>query len=246
VATRREAAFIDQFDPYMDLMLRERAENPAAFIGAGDAVHPGPAGHTLMAWIILKGLGADPAVSRVEIDSAAPKVKTAEGCTVKNLKVANGVVSFDRQDEALPMPIDPRAEAALELAPILDELSRYELRVTGLSASDYEVKIDGEVVAEINRETLANGWNLTEVEGPITRQSQKVLDLVFEKNDVFFKRWRNVQLVTLPAWAQNATSEAGRTAELAALDEQIEDLEAQLNTARQPRSHHFKVTPAAR
>ena len=42
----------------MAIMLRERAGNPKAFIGGGDAVHPGPAGHTLMAWAILKELGA--------------------------------------------------------------------------------------------------------------------------------------------------------------------------------------------
>jgi lysophospholipase L1-like esterase len=49
MAVREGALFVDEFAPYMSLMLRERAANPGAFIGGGDAVHPGPAGHTLMA-----------------------------------------------------------------------------------------------------------------------------------------------------------------------------------------------------
>jgi len=246
VSGKRGALFIDQFDPYLAMMLRERGSNPAAFIGGGDAVHPGPAGHTLMAWAVLKGLGAGALVSRAEIDGGAGKVASTECCAVENLRVADGIVSFDRRDEALPMPIDPRAKAALKLAPVLGDLNRYELCVSGLSAAEYEVKIDGESVGKISRETLANGWNLADEAGPITRQSRKVLDLVFQKNDLFFRRWREVQLHVLPGWAQNPASEEGRRGELASIDQRIADLEAQINNARQPASHRFELAPVAR
>ena len=118
VAAKAGVKFGDQFDPYMAIMLRERAANPKAFIGGGDAVHPGPVGHTIMAWAILKELGASALVSRAEIDSAAKKVVAAAACRIEKLKVADGVISFDRLDDALPMPIDPAAEAVLKLAPI--------------------------------------------------------------------------------------------------------------------------------
>ena len=58
VCAKENALFVDQFDPYMAIMMKQRSANPLAFIGGGDAVHPGPAGHTLMAWAILKGLHA--------------------------------------------------------------------------------------------------------------------------------------------------------------------------------------------
>lgn len=246
VAGKTGAMFVDQFDPYLGLMMRERAADPAAFIGGGDAVHPGPAGHTLMAWAVLKGLGAGALVSRLDIDAGAQKVTSAERCKADNLKLSDGALSFDRFDDALPMPIDPRAKAALQLAPVLDELSRYELRVTGLSAEAYEVKIDGEVVGTVSRDTLAKGWNLAAEAGPITRQSRSVLDLVFKKNDVFFRRWREVQLLSLPNWARNPVSEAGRRAEIAALDRQIAEFEQQIAMACQPQSHQFVLTPAGR
>ena len=242
VAAKQGAVFIDQFDPYMAIMMRERAANPLATIGGGDAIHPGPAGHTIMAWAVLKGLGAEPLVSRAEIDAAAKKVVASEKCRIENLKFENGSIRFDRLDEALPMPIDSRAEAALKLAPILDELSRYELRVSGLASGSYELSIDGETAGKATAEELARGWNLSNQAGPIKTQSQEVLKLVFKKNDVFFNRWRNVQLYSLPDWAKNA--EVGRTAELARLDQEIADFETQIDAARKTRTHHFELKAA--
>ena len=245
VAAKDGATFVDQFDPYMAIMMHERIADPKVVIGGGDSVHPGPAGHTIMAWAILKGLGASALVSRAEIDGAAKSVTAEEACHIQNLKVADGVIGFDRLDEALPMPIDPPAGPALKLAPILDDLNRYELRITGLAAGTYELRIDGELAGKATAEQLGQGWNLATEAGAITKQAQQVLKLVFEKNDIFFKRWRDVQLFVFPKWAQTSEAEAWRTAELARLDKQIAASEAQIDEVRKPKSHHFELKPAA-
>jgi lysophospholipase L1-like esterase len=245
VAAKTGATFVDQFDPYMAIMLRERAANPTALIGGGDAVHPGPPGHTMMAWAVLKGLGASPMVSRAEIDCSGRKVAASQGCTVSNLQVADGTISFDRLDNALPMPIDPKAEPALKLAPILDELDDYSLRMTGLRSGEYQLTIDGESAASVSAEDLGKGYNLATKAGPITAQAQEVLKLVFEKNNVYFTRWRNVQLFDFPSWARGPEMETKREAELARLDQRIEELEKQIDTARQPKSHHFELKRAS-
>jgi lysophospholipase L1-like esterase len=242
VAAKQGIVFADQFDPYMAIMMRERAANPTAIIGGGDAVHPGPAGHTIMAWAILKGLSAEALVSRADIDAASKKVAASEKCRIENLKVEDGSISFDRTDEALPMPIDVRAQAALKLAPILDELSRYELRVSGLASGNYVLSIDGESAGKVTAEDLAKGWNLSNECGPIKAQGLKVLELVFKKNDVFFNRWRNVQLYHLPDWAKDA--ETGRKAECARLDQEIAGFEAQIDAARKIKTHHFELKAA--
>ena len=246
VAANEKALFADQFDPYMGLMLSARATNAQALIGGGDAVHPGPAGHTMMAWAVLKALGATPLVSRVEIDVAAQKVSAAESCKVTNFKVDGTTVSFDRLDDALPMPIDPKAEPALGLAPILTDLDRYELQVTGLTAGQYEVSIDGEKAGEITSSDLTAGWNMANSHGPVTKQAREVLQLVFQKNNIYFNRWRNVQLFSFPGWAQGPEVEKSRTAELAKLDKEVADKEAQINAARQPKTRHFVIKPAAK
>ena len=241
VAAKQGAIFVDEFDPYMAIMLRERAAEPAATIGGGDAVHPGPAGHTIMAWAILKGLGAPALVSRAEIDGAAGKLLASEGCRVTNLKAENGNVTFDRLDDALPMPVDQKAKPALKLAPILQDLDRYELQITGLPAGTYELGIDGEPAGKASSEDLAKGWNLAISAGPITRQAQEVLALVFQKNNLYFQRWRGVQLYEFPDWAQSPEAESKRATELARLDAQVAQSEAQIDAVRKPKSHHFEL-----
>ena len=240
VARNEKALFADEFAPYMQTMLHS-----AAAIGGGhDAVHPGPAGHTVMAWAILKALGATPLVSTATLNGETGKVETADNCQVENLKTQGGSVSFDRLDEALPMPVDPRAETALSLIPFTRELNVYELKVVGLPKGQYSVSIDGESAANVSSDDLAHGWNLAYSAGPITDQAQKVLKLIFKKNDAYYSRWRMVQLFAVPSWlAHDASLESARTAELARLDTEIQGLEEKINAARKPLSHHFLISP---
>ncbi len=128
----------------------------------------------------------------------------------------------------------PRAEPALKLAPVLDDLSRYELKVKGLAADRYDLTIDGEAAGTVSKDDLSKGYNLATCPGPITKQAQKVLSLVFKKNDVYFQRWRNVQL------------HGGAEGKLQELDKQISDLESEINAARIPKVHHFQLKPSAK
>jgi len=245
LATKENVLFADQFDPFMAVMLKARQADPAATIGGGDPVHPGPVGHTIMAWAILKGLGAPAAVSSAEVNGVSGKVVSTTGCQIAEAKVAAGVVSFKRMDAALPLPLDPAAEAVTKLIPLLADLSRYELKVTGLTAPKYQLVIDDKPAAVFTAQELAQGCNLTLSAGPITEQARQVWSLVVEKNNVFKKRWCDVQLCEPPAWVKTPTFEANREKELSRLDAQIAQLETQLNAARQPQPHTFVVKPAA-
>lgn len=245
VATNQQVLFADQFDPYLAVMLQARKTDPAALIGGGDAVHPGPVGHTLMAWAVLKCLDAPAAVSGAELDANTGTVTAATGCDIKDLKITGGTITFTRSDATLPAPVDPAAEAVTKLIPLLDELSRYELKVTGLSAPQYQLLIDDQPAAVMTAAELARGCNLTLTAGPITGQARQLRDLVVEKNNLFFNRWRNVQLFSPPEWARTPDFEAARTRELAKLDQQIAQLEARIETARHPRPHTFRLQPTA-
>jgi len=226
------------------MLLRERANHPNGFVGGGDAVHPGPIGHTVMAWAILKGLGATALVSSAEVDFASHQVK-AQGCQVRDLEISGNTIRFEREDNALPMPIDERAEPALKLAPILEELNRYELKISGLPGVNYELSIDSEPVGKASQEELAKGWNLANQAGAITKQARRVLNLVFSKNNLYYTRWRNVQLYTFPEWARTAQTDALRATELAKLDQQIADAEEEIQSARKPSAHRFELKPAS-
>ena len=237
VAAKEGVLFVDQFNPYMALMMKARVTNPEAIIGGGDKVHPGPAGHTIMAWTILKQLNAPALVSCCGLDVSRwlrSKVVCDRNCTVSNVKVADGVLSFDRLDAALPMPIDTRAVAALKIASVTDDLNRYGLKVAGLKAASYDLAIDGQKLATLTKDELEKGFNLATVATPNTVQAMQVLDLVFKKNGVYFERWRKVQLANGPA------------ERLAELDKQIADFEKQIDVARTPKAHHFELKPVTK
>jgi len=233
IAAAEGVEYVDQFDPYMEIICK-RTEGQTKTIGEGDAVHPGPCGHTVMAWAILKDLNAPALVSSATIDTSAhwynfrKKVMT-ENCTVSNVSDKDGVLSFDRLDNALPMPIDKRAVNALNLAKITCELNRYPVCIQGLADGEYEVLIDGKSVTKITSAEGKACTNLAKVATPASEQADKILALVFQKNEVYYNRWRNVQL-------KNAEDP-----KLAELDKQIADFEAQINELRKPVIHHFEV-----
>jgi hypothetical protein len=75
----------------------------------------------------------------------------------------------------------------------------------------------------------------------VTKQSRKVLDLVFHKNNLYFERWRSVQLYSLPDWAKAADLRPMKAIEQKRLDAEIANDEAAIDAARQPRKHRFAV-----
>lgn len=119
------------------------------------------------------------------------------------------------------------------------------MKVTGLTAPKYQLLIDDKPAAGFTAQELAQGCNLTLTAGPITEQARQWWSLVAEKNNVFFKRWREVQLYGPPDWAKSPAFETVREKELARLDEQIAQLETKINTMRQPLPHTFVLKPAA-
>jgi len=233
VAAKEGATFVNQFAPYMAIMQREHALDVNASIGGGDEIHPGPVGHTLMASIILQQLNAPALVSSAELDVAADqsaKLVNAAKCAVTNVKYQKNKLQFDRADECLPMPVDERAMAALKLAPVLDALNRYELKVTGLPADRYDIMIDGEFATTLTKQELAKGWNLAVSAGPISKQAKDVLALIIKKGPVVQTLWE--------------AGIHGRNAEIPGLQTQHDDLVAQITAACQPKPHHFVIKPA--
>lgn len=184
IAEKNGGLFVDQFHPYLAALDRARAKSPKyERITGGDAVHPGPPGQALMAASILKGLSFPSLVSSAEID-ATGKVGAVQNCKVEGAVAKDGGLTFTRLDGALPFfPMD--AVSILPSAPILDELNNYSLKVTGLAAGKYEVRVGGKKVATLTTEELAAGANLAAgvlAEGPIADQVKAVRAAVEAKN----------------------------------------------------------------
>jgi hypothetical protein len=126
---------------------------------------------------------------------------------------------------------------ALRASDFVEALDQEPLKVTGLTAARYTLKIDGEAIGAFTSQQLAQGVNLAKLATPMAKQAAAVHDLTLRHNTVHFARWRQVE-VNL----QNvAVSPARLEAALSALDAlENETVELQRATA-QPRPHRFEL-----
>lgn len=204
IADQNEGVFVDQFHPYLAALDRARAKGPKYDrITGGDAVHPGPPGQALMAASILKGLNFPSLVSSLEIDAKTGDIRAMNCKGDRVTQRPEGGITFVRLDGALPFfPME--AQGILPSAPILEELNDYRLKVTGLAAGEYEVRVGGKKIAELSAEQLAAGANIAAgalTDGPIADQVKAVRAAVENKNrfhhDAIF---RGIVLSNVPDW----------------------------------------------
>ncbi len=253
IADKNGGLFVDQFHPYLAALDRARAKGTKYDrITGGDAVHPGPPGQALMAASILKGLNFPSLVSSAEIDATGGKVVAAMNCTIETVSKKDGGISFSRLDAALPFfPAD--AAGILPHAPILEELNDYRLKVTGLAAGKYEVRVGGRKIAELTSEQLATGANLASgalADGPIADQVKAVRTAVETKNrfhhDMIF---RGIVLsnVSIPEWLDlKLTPQEIETKRQAAMTERLAKLpalDAEVAKALMMKANTFDVVP---
>jgi lysophospholipase L1-like esterase len=204
-----------------------------------DRVHPGPSGHLLMAEALLKSWNAPATVTAVEIDAAKAQTVRADNTTVSDLKGSNSL-TWTQKDKALPMPInlkDPVFKLAIQSSDFLQALDQQPLKVTGLKAQKYALKIDGEQVGTFSAQQLADGVNLAELPTPMVQQAGAVHDLTVKHNNVHAARWRELQV----ALGQQSLPHVPQAIE--ALDNVEADLVKQQHLQAQPKSHSYELLP---
>jgi lysophospholipase L1-like esterase len=204
-----------------------------------DRVHPGAAGHLLMAEALLMAWNAPALVTDVEIDAARAVAARARNTRVTELH-GGQTLSWVQADEALPMPVDTRdalTALALRSSDFVEALDQQPLAVRGLSRGRYVLKIDGEAVGTFTAEQLAGGVNLATLDTPMMRQAADVHALTLRHNNIHAARWRQVQVPLEKDLTPHLL------AALAALDELEADLLREQRAAAAPRPRHYEVVP---
>jgi lysophospholipase L1-like esterase len=207
-----------------------------------DRVHPAQPGQMLMAAELLKSWHAPALVSSVEIDAASDKPGKTERARITGVSRGNGKLSWMEKDEALPMPIhfnDATMALAINSSDFMDSLNQENLKVTGLTASKYNLSIDGQKVETLSKEDLEKGVNLARFQTPMWKQAQEVLTLTRRHNDVHFTRWRQVQVPLEKAGELPHMAEA-----LRGLDDLEKDFVKQQRAAAQPKEHKYELSAA--
>jgi lysophospholipase L1-like esterase len=204
-----------------------------------DRVHPGPGGQLLMAEALLKAWNAPAVVATVELDAATGKVVRAEKTRVEGLQ-AKESISWTQLDSSLPMPIDLKDSIialAVKSSDVEQALNQQVLKVSGLGSPRYQLKIDGDDVAELTRDQLAAGVNLAEHVTPMFRQAMKVHGLTRRHNDLHFNRWRTLQV----PYEKNEYPNLAKA--LAGLDALEGDMVAEQRAQAKPAPHRFELVP---
>ena len=112
-----------------------------------------------------------------------------------------------------------------------------DLKVTGLAAPKYQLKIDGKDVAELTKDQLAAGVNLAEYDTPMFRQATAVHRLTLRHNDLHFQRWRALQVPGEQAGYPNLAKA------IEGLDALESDYVMEQRQKAKPKPHRFELVP---
>jgi lysophospholipase L1-like esterase len=162
--------FVDFLHPMTEITQREQSKDSTFTLTSSDRIHPGNAGHFVMAWLFLQQQGlAGKVVADIAIDAKAKKIQRAENCQLSALAVAPGDIRVDYLANSLPFPQDtvsrmwenPQRQAdALKVIPFTEEMNREMLTVHGLGSGNYSVTIDNKPIGKWTSEQLGAGINL--------------------------------------------------------------------------------------
>jgi len=184
--------FVDFFHPMTAITLREQKKDSTFTLTGSDRIHPGNAGHFVMAYLFLRRQGmAGKPVADVLIDAAAGKIGRSENCQLSALHVGQDEVRVDYLANSLPFPQDTiprmwenphRQTEALSVIPFNEEMNREMLTVRGLGSGNFLVSIDGRQIGKWTGDELATGINLAlQTNTPQYEQAMSILWLNEER-----------------------------------------------------------------
>jgi lysophospholipase L1-like esterase len=174
IARETGAALVDFHGPMGTLNRSLQRRDPTATLISAGRVHPGPVGHLVMAYLMLKAAGERPLVAKLSVDATTLRSTGCEHGEVSAIRSYDGGIEFTARAHALPFPTAAESRPALKLVPLASELNRELLQVHGLTGR-LEVRIDEVAVGVFSARQLAEGIDLASLaDTPQLRQAKEV------------------------------------------------------------------------
>ena len=202
-----------------------------------DRVHPGPAGHLIMAGGLLTGWNAPSVVSTVSIDVSTRRFVKTENTATEILAFAGGV-TWTQKDRALPMPIDtadPVMALAVRSSDFIERFNQQILKVSGLAPGPHTLRIDGSEIVTRSAAEWAAGVNLATLQTPMSAQATQVHGLTLRHTGLHQARWRTYQVPLANDGLTNLSKS------LEAMDAVEAEIIAQQRQLAQPVPHRFEL-----
>ncbi|HEY3397645.1 MAG TPA: GDSL-type esterase/lipase family protein [Armatimonadota bacterium] len=247
LAQRLGVPFLDMGTLYGQTMGLGRVLAGRAFALSSDGVHPQQAGQTFMAYHLLRALGGTAQLATVTVEATHLQVH-AERCSVADLRVQDGKLSFRRLCESLPYPTPAAARPFSLLVDLDNTLNADLLTVTGLTAPSYALSVDGEKIAEVSAHALAEGVNLSAYPTtPMYRQALAVMDAVREKDLRDCDFWK--QYITsgqADGTGEPLGTDAPQRAAVTAARQRVAEARQAIYALNAPRPHTITLEPLAK
>jgi hypothetical protein len=221
IAGKRKHSFVDLYD----------------LLGDGskltdNGIHLTDYGYWRSAVALDRGLGLPPVRWHIAID-AKSKPTAVQGADLKPDPAVP--LRFAVTDTQLPAPPAPPEAPAAAVLPGMERT----LRVTGLAAGKYALRIDGKEVAVAGPAEWAAGVRLQR--GPEFEQVERLRAVIVEKNRLYFHRWRPQNETYLFGFRKKEQGQNAR--EIPEFDPLVAKLEADVAGLRVPRSHQYELIP---
>lgn len=167
---------VDYWTMMVEMNKLAQTTDSTATIVSKDRVHPAGPGHLLMGWHWLKSMKSEPFVSYMVIDRTTSSSQgKSKFCKISDLKRDKNEISFTMLETALPFPLREDQLPALQLAPVVADISREQLFVHYIDPGNYTLYIDDEKIGSYFSGALERGLNLSEMTNtPQYRQALEV------------------------------------------------------------------------
>ncbi|HEU5080398.1 MAG TPA: SGNH/GDSL hydrolase family protein [Opitutaceae bacterium] len=230
VATAEDTRFADVFLPMLKAGFTARARygaNPdAPYALAGkDGIHPGWAGHLVMAYAFLRGLGVGGDQGTFTVDMSAKKAEATPGHHVDRFNGSELVITSSRYPFCAEGPVDrdDSIRSGMSLVPFAQEFNRLRLVIHGSPTAHYSITW-GDEFRQYSAAELEAGVNLAEEfpKNPFSAAFAKVDEAVAAKQAFETKQVK--QIFHGPEGKANIEEAVARTeAERAKLVQAIKD-----------------------
>ncbi len=185
LAAEEHVAFADVFCPMLvgGFEAKQRC-GPDYMLSGKDGVHPGWAGHLVMAYAFLKAMGLDGRIGTITLDMAAGRATASEGHKVLAAQADRVEVESSRYPFCATGPAheDSSLRSGMTLVPFNSELNRLVLVVRNVPSARCTVTW-GEASRTYTAQELAQGINLAAdfETNPFSAAFQRVDEAVAKK-----------------------------------------------------------------
>ena len=237
-AETEKVGFADVFQPMLIANLQAKATFGEGFQVSGkDGVHPGWAGHVIMAYAFLKGLGIDGEIGTITWDEGSGAATATDGHKI--LSSESGKISLESSRLPFapgsgPLDSDNSIRAGMALISFDAKLNRFILKIANHKSESYTVTW-GETSKTYTAEQLHDGINLASEfqENPLVEPFTKIQEAVAAKQDFETKQIKEL-----------VHGEAGKTdmeGTFASTEKEREPLVKALADSIQPARHELTI-----